>query len=78
MITDDTPEPVTAVAGTPPQSAAAGAALATAQAVDVRNAAGTLVEGITVTLAVPGGEAGATLDGSAVAPGRAAGPSPRP
>jgi hypothetical protein len=59
---DDAPATVAAVAGTTPQSATVGTAFANLLAVDVRNAAGTLVEGVTVTFTAPGAGASGTFD----------------
>jgi hypothetical protein len=72
------PAAIAVVAGTSPQSAVVNTAFAVPLAVEVRNAAGTPVQGVTVIFAVPGSGPSGTFDGSAFvltdASGRATAP----
>jgi hypothetical protein len=73
------PADIEVVAGTTPQSAVVTTAFAVPLAVDVRDAGGFLVQGVTVIFAVPGSGPSGTFDGSAVvltdATGRATAPT---
>jgi hypothetical protein len=64
ILEDDVPVTVNVVNGTSPQSAVVNAAFATPLAVDVRNAAGNLVQNVSVTFAAPGTGPSGTFGGS--------------
>jgi hypothetical protein len=61
----ETPTTITVVPGTTPQSALTNRAFATPLAVDVRDASGTLIQGVTVTFTAPASGASGTFGGFA-------------
>jgi hypothetical protein len=60
----EVPTSITVVSGTTPQSAVGDLAFAMPLAVDVRDASGTLVQGVTVTFTAPASGAGGTFGGN--------------
>ncbi len=60
----ESPTAVTVVIGSTPQSATVNTAYVTALAVDVRDASGALVQGVTVTFTAPAGGASGTFGGN--------------
>jgi hypothetical protein len=75
----EAPTSITVIPGTTPQSAVVNMAFATPLAVDVRDASGTLVQGVTVTFSAPASGASGSFIGSNVAvtdaSGRASAPT---